>query len=101
MADEPRRGAEAAPVDRPARRPRRDAGAAQGPPDGAGPAVPDELRRARDEAARAALEQPPARPTPADVPQFFLILTCRDEAHQVELLRRFQGEGLECRALLT
>jgi hypothetical protein len=33
--------------------------------------------------------------------QFLLLITCRDEAHQVELLRRFQAEGLECKALLS
>jgi hypothetical protein len=26
---------------------------------------------------------------------------CLDEQHQVELLGRLQGEGLECRALLS
>jgi hypothetical protein len=64
-------------------------------------AVPDELRMAWEQAAL----QPPlpaARPVPAHVEaQYFVILTCRDEAQQVELLQRFQGEGLECRALLT
>ncbi len=32
--------------------------------------------------------------------QFMIIITCRDERHQVELLGRFQGEGLECKALV-
>jgi hypothetical protein len=32
--------------------------------------------------------------------QFLVLITCRDEAHQVELLARFESEGLECRALL-
>jgi hypothetical protein len=32
--------------------------------------------------------------------QFLVIITCRDEKQQVELLGRFQGEGLECRALV-
>jgi len=32
--------------------------------------------------------------------QFMIIITCRDEKHQVELLGRFQGEGLECKALV-
>jgi hypothetical protein len=36
-----------------------------------------------------------------DVPEQFLILvTCRDEQHQVELLARFQKEGLPCKAVL-
>jgi hypothetical protein len=39
---------------------------------------------------------------PASVPEQFLILmTCRDEKHQVELLERFQREGLECKALMS
>jgi hypothetical protein len=33
--------------------------------------------------------------------QYFVLIPCRDEGQQVELLRRFQGEGLECRALLS
>jgi hypothetical protein len=32
--------------------------------------------------------------------QFLIVVTCRDEKHQVELLGRFQGEGLECKALV-
>jgi len=32
--------------------------------------------------------------------QFMIIITCRDEKQQVELLGRFQGEGLECKALV-
>ena len=26
---------------------------------------------------------------------------CRDEAHQTELIERFDGEGLKCRALIS
>jgi hypothetical protein len=32
--------------------------------------------------------------------QFMIIITCRDEKEQVDLLGRFQGEGLECKALV-
>jgi hypothetical protein len=32
--------------------------------------------------------------------QFMVLITCRDEKHQVELLGRFQREGLECKALV-
>ncbi len=32
--------------------------------------------------------------------QFLVLITCRDEKQQVELLGRFQGEGLECKALV-
>jgi hypothetical protein len=66
--------------------------------------VPDELRLAWEATARAALESPPAesRWAKGRLPeQFAIIVTCRDEAQQVELLGRFQGEGLECRALVA
>jgi hypothetical protein len=37
-----------------------------------------------------------------DVPEQWLVLvTCRDEKQQVELLERFGREGLECRALMS
>jgi hypothetical protein len=32
--------------------------------------------------------------------QFYVLITCRDEQHQVELLQRFQAEGLDCQAKL-
>lgn len=32
--------------------------------------------------------------------QFLVLVTCRDEAEQVELLQRFTAEGLQCRALI-
>ena len=32
--------------------------------------------------------------------QFMVLIPCRDEEHQVELLERFQSEGLECKAVL-
>ncbi len=32
---------------------------------------------------------------------FYVLVTCRDERQQVELLGRFQGEGLECKALVS
>ena len=31
---------------------------------------------------------------------FYVLITCRDEAQQVELLGRFQAEGLACKAVL-
>jgi len=34
-------------------------------------------------------------------PQFYVLITCRDEPHQVELLRRFKAEALDCKALLA
>jgi hypothetical protein len=33
--------------------------------------------------------------------RFLILITCRDEREQVELLRVFQEEGLTCRALLS
>jgi hypothetical protein len=68
------------------------------------PTESDDLRAAWEAAARSCLEAPrrTQRPGLADIPAQYLILeTCRDEPHQVELLGRFQGEGLECRALLS
>ena len=68
------------------------------------PSAPAELQAAWQAAAAESLGTPewPSRPAVDAVPEQFLILiSCRDEGHQVELLRRFQGEGLECRALLS
>src|SRR5437660_5700628 len=39
-----------------------------------------------------------ARPAPE---QFLILVECRDEEHQVELLQKFQSEGLSCKALLS
>jgi hypothetical protein len=33
--------------------------------------------------------------------QFLVLVTCRDERHQVEVLGRLAGEGLECKALIS
>ena len=66
--------------------------------------APAELQAAGQAAAEACLAAPeaPERRGAETVPeQFLLLITCRDERHQVELLTRFQGEGLECRALLS
>ncbi len=66
------------------------------------PAPPEELRLAWEAAARTAMEQAPDRPLPRDLPEQYLVLvTCRDEAQQVELLGRLQAEGLACKALLS
>jgi hypothetical protein len=32
--------------------------------------------------------------------EFYVLITCHDEQHQIELLRRFQAEGLDCQAKL-
>jgi hypothetical protein len=68
------------------------------------PVVSPDLQAAWEAAANAAVA-PPCEPSKEGVPmgpeQWLVLITCRDEAHQVELLRRFLGEGLDCRALLS
>jgi hypothetical protein len=34
------------------------------------------------------------------VQEFYVLIKCRDERHQRELLERFQSEGLDCQAKL-
>jgi hypothetical protein len=67
------------------------------------PAVPEDLRLAWEATALAAIDAPPAkRPLKQTIPeQYAIIVTCRDEAQQVELLTRFHADGLTCRALLS
>jgi hypothetical protein len=64
-----------------------------------------DLREAWDAAANALEGRRPYEPAKDGVAmgaeQWLVIVTCRDEAHQVEMLRRFQGEGLPCRALMA
>jgi hypothetical protein len=60
----------------------------------------EEAWRVSVEAAKTAWEARP--PSGVELPEQFLILvTCRDEGQQVELLARWRGEGLECKALLS
>jgi hypothetical protein len=42
----------------------------------------------------------PTAETPVIAEQWLVLVTCRDEKQQVELLERFRREGLECKALL-
>jgi hypothetical protein len=68
------------------------------------PAASPELEAAWQESARAALKESAGgnRRAYDTVPEQFLILVkCRDERQQVELLERFHAEGLDCRALLS
>jgi hypothetical protein len=67
------------------------------------PVESDDLREAWEATARGCLEpKPPEKPELTSIPEQFLILvTCRDEKHQIELLERFGRDGLECRALLS
>lgn len=54
------------------------------------------------QAATAACDAVPDEPLPGEtmVPEQWLILvTCRGEKQQVELVERFRGEGLECKPL--
>jgi hypothetical protein len=56
---------------------------------------------------RGPVTWPVTRPEASDRPaaelpeQYLVLITCRDEKQQTELLARFQAEGLECRALLS
>jgi hypothetical protein len=57
---------------------------------------------AADRQAELAAAQETAKTGVEAVPEQFLILvTCRDEGQQVELLEKFRSDGLECRALLS
>ena len=68
------------------------------------PVESEDLRAAWEAAARACLEGPAERTQAKGetIPeQWYVLVTCRDERQQVELLGRLSGEGLECRALLS
>ena len=67
------------------------------------PAAPPDLQAAWEAAAASlAAAEAGRRPAVEAVAERWLVLiTCRDEKQQVELLGRFQGEGLACRALLS
>jgi len=67
------------------------------------PTSSPELEAAWRAAAEACLTAPAAPREGAATlgrAQFLILLTCRDDRHQVELLTRFHGEGLDCRALV-
>jgi len=67
------------------------------------PADHEELKaawQATTESRLASLSATPAAAAACPA-QFLILVTCRDEKHQVELLNRLGGEGLECRALLS
>ena len=76
--------------------------------------IHDRLRQITpiDDAELKALWENEARkllaPEPASSPgiqqideQFLILVTCRDEKEQVELLRRFKDDGVACKALLA
>ncbi|MBL8799965.1 MAG: hypothetical protein JNM56_39145 [Planctomycetia bacterium] len=54
--------------------------------------------QAREPAASAT---PTAAEEPALPQQFLILVECRDEEHQVELLERFEAEGIRCRPLIS
>ncbi len=66
--------------------------------------MPPELAAAREAAAGALLEEPKDKwaTKSEDLPHlFYVLVTCNDEQQQVELLTRFKGEGLDCKAVLA
>jgi len=65
------------------------------------PVPSPDLQLAWQAAAEAAAEARPAREIDAVAEQYLVLITCRDEKHQVELLERFQRDGLPCKALLS
>jgi hypothetical protein len=65
------------------------------------PVQSPELEQAWRAAAQAALAGKPVRAFDAVPEQYLVLITCRDEPHQVELLARFDAEGLPCKALLS
>jgi len=46
-------------------------------------------------------EEPAAGGLDGIAEQWLVLITCRDEQHQLELLQRFKEEGLPCKALLS
>jgi hypothetical protein len=67
------------------------------------PTEEEDLEAAWRAAAEAALKKPlqDAKEVDPGADQFMVLVTCRDEAQQVELLERFTREVLECKALLA
>jgi hypothetical protein len=68
------------------------------------PAVSPELQAAWEAAAEGVLrERPEAGPRQVQMgaEQFLVLVTCRDEKHQLEVLGRLQADGLECRGLMS
>jgi hypothetical protein len=47
------------------------------------------------------LVDPPGHGIDLVAEQYLILVTCRDENEQIELLARFKAEGLECQALRT
>jgi hypothetical protein len=64
-------------------------------------ADPPELEASWRVQAEAARAPEPWAELPMGLEQFLVLVTCRDGAQQVELLRRLSGDGLACRALMA
>ena len=65
------------------------------------PTDSEELRAAWQAAAEAVVAEEPSRRIASIPEQFLLLVTCRDERQQVELLERFKRDGLDCKALIS
>jgi hypothetical protein len=67
------------------------------------PTVSPELEAAWQAAAEAVLQErpEPGREVQLGAEQFLVLVSCRDERHQLEVLARLQADGLECRALVS
>jgi hypothetical protein len=50
--------------------------------------------------AQATAEAPPV-PAPPPPAKFLILIECRDESQQLELLERFEAEGIHCKPLLS
>src|SRR5271154_1601773 len=68
------------------------------------PTVSPDLRALWEAAATTAIERPPETNGHdrggAFAHEFYVLIRCRDEQHQIELLQLFQAEGLDCQAKL-
>ena len=66
------------------------------------PADTEELRGAWQAAAEGTLTEEKERRSFDSIPeQELLLVTCRDEKQQVELLQRFHDEGIQVKALIS
>jgi hypothetical protein len=66
--------------------------------------MPEELQaawRTEAEAALASVQEEAKEGTEAVPAQWLVLVTCRNERQQVELLEKFRHDGLDCRALLS
>jgi hypothetical protein len=64
----------------------------------------EDLQAACEAAAQASLKGPAERArreAETVLEQWIVLVTCRDDQQQVELLKRLHGDGWECRALLS